>query len=1140
MIKLLFTIALAITISSLWTQELTKINYDKDITHNISVIKSSLDELIVHFEINTYNLEKVQTPEGLAFIVNAPNGGRIYEKGAPDLPLLSTSLIIDDNGMYSAEIVQGDYIELEDINIAPSKGSLLRSVNPNDVPYTYGEAYQKDEFYPETNGKLSKPFILRDFRGINLQVFPYTYNPISKVLRIYTSLEVKLTKTNKTNDINSISRTKSLDLINGSFSEIYESVFLNYQTNPVKYTPLEEPSPGNILIISHPEYTESMTDYITWKIEKGFEVEIIDVTEIGNTATAISTYVDNYFNDNGLSYLLLVGDAQHIPPMIVNSNDSDNAYAYVLGDDGYADFFVGRFSGESLTDIETQVARTIYYEKDMDETNSWLENALSSASNEGGGSTGHDGGESDEVHMSYINDDLETYGYSVTNVNQDGGNNTMLSNAVNEGIGIANYIGHGSDQSWVNTNFTNSNVNALTNHNKLLFAFSVACVNGNFSGQTCFAEAWLRATNNEQPTGAVGFLASTINQAWNEPMTGQDEMVDILIESYNHNIKRTFAGVALNGMFLMIQEGGQGQATADTWTVFGDPALMLRTKTPQAMNISHLEIFSVGETQFSVNCDVEGALVAVSKIVDENVELIGTAYVDEGVANLNLIPFETPGTMKITVTAFNKITYQEEIMVIVPEGPYIVLDSFEITDEEENNNQLADFGESINLNCIAKNVGVETANSVSCTINTNDQLVDITQDNNFFGDIEADNSITLSNAFSFDVAEFVPDQHNVVFNAEFQDGNLNVWNSTFSIKINAPSLELNFIGIDDSESGNNNGMLDPGETANLIIEIVNQGHANASQGQINMAVEQNATGIATENTLDGLSVSENQQLTFTIAVDDILQAGTLVLCSFNANLGNYSADLDISIPVGLQIEDWESASLESFAWTNDTSLPWTIDTSEYYEGENSLKSGIPSSAGNSSLTIILEVVADDEVSFMKKVSCEQIYFDMYFDYLGFYINDQLQDQWAGEVDWSEESYDVSQGNQVLKWTYTKDAYFTEGADCAWIDYIILPPHTVATSINNQTVDLNEFKTSVYPNPATDIVNVLIQAPESEMFKAEIFTITGIKVKTVFENRNIEKGNNIISFNISDLPNTYYIIVLTSDSKQITHKVSVNK
>ncbi|MDD2200565.1 MAG: T9SS type A sorting domain-containing protein, partial [Bacteroidales bacterium] len=138
------------------------------------------------------------------------------------------------------------------------------------------------------------------------------------------------------------------------------------------------------------------------------------------------------------------------------------------------------------------------------------------------------------------------------------------------------------------------------------------------------------------------------------------------------------------------------------------------------------------------------------------------------------------------------------------------------------------------------------------------------------------------------------------------------------------------------------------------------------------------------------------------------------------------------------------------------------------------------------------------------------------------------------------SYDVSQGNQELKWTYTKDAYFTEGADCAWIDYIILPPHTVATSINNQTVDLNEFKTSVYPNPATDIVNVLIQAPESEMFKAEIFTITGIKVKTVFENRNIEKGNNIISFNISDLPNTYYIIVLTSDSKQITHKVSVNK
>ena len=70
-------------------------------------------------------------------------------------------------------------------------------------------------------------------------------------------------------------------------------------------------------------------------------------------------------------------------------------------------------------------------------------------------------------------------------------------------------------------------------------------------------------------------------------MTGQDEMNDILIESYANNIKRTFGGISFNGMFLMIQEGGEGQSMADTWTIFGDASLMVRTTTPSEMTISH-------------------------------------------------------------------------------------------------------------------------------------------------------------------------------------------------------------------------------------------------------------------------------------------------------------------------------------------------------------------------------------------------------------------------------------------------------------------------------------------------------------------------------------------------------------------------
>ncbi len=90
----------------------------------------------------------------------------------------------------------------------------------------------------------------------------------------------------------------------------------------------------------------------------------------------------------------------------------------------------------------------------------------------------------------------------------------------------------------------NTDVNGLENGGKWPFIWSVACVNGEFHIGTCFAETWLRATGSDgSPTGAITTLMSTVNQAWNPPMAGQDEMNAILVESYSGNIKRTFGGM---------------------------------------------------------------------------------------------------------------------------------------------------------------------------------------------------------------------------------------------------------------------------------------------------------------------------------------------------------------------------------------------------------------------------------------------------------------------------------------------------------------------------------------------------------------------------------------------------------------------
>jgi PKD repeat protein len=50
----------------------------------------------------------------------------------------------------------------------------------------------------------------------------------------------------------------------------------------------------------------------------------------------------------------------------------------------------------------------------------------------------------------------------------------------------------------------------------------------------------------------------------------------------------------------------------------------------------------------------------------------------------------------------------------------------------------------------------------------------------------------------------------------------------------------------------------------------------------------------------------------------------------------------------------------------------------------------------------------------------------------------MQGEWSGEVSWSQVQYNVTAGQHTFKWEYSKDYSVTNGSDCGWVDYIILP------------------------------------------------------------------------------------------------------
>ncbi len=130
---------------------------------------------------------------------------------------------------------------------------------------------------------------------------------------------------------------------------------------------------------------------------------------------------------------------------------------------------------------------------------------------------------------------------------------------------------------------------------------------------------------------------------------------------------------------------------------------------------------------------------------------------------------------------------------------------------------------------------------------------------------------------------------------------------------------------------------------------------------------------------------------------------------------------------------FESGTFEP-GWEMAGNADWVIDNSEAWDGSYSAKSG---NIGDQSTTEIYYTLEDGmagQISFYRKVSTESGY-----DYLQFYIDNQLQDEWAGEQDWEEFIYNVPEGTHTFKWVYEKDYSVSNGDDCAWIDYITFPP-----------------------------------------------------------------------------------------------------
>ncbi len=427
--------------------------------------------------------------------------------------------------------------------------------------------------------------------------------------------------------------------------------------------------------------------------------------------------------------------------------------------------------------------------------------------------------------------------------------------------------------------------------------------------------------------------------------------------------------------------------------------------------------------------------------------------------NINLMPEEISEALELTaidygtpgkdnnfgagrvdaLAAFNYVNYP---------GP--VYNSHTIDDP--NNNGEVEAGESILLTIEMFNGSDSPYYGVFVSITTDSPFITITDDTENYGDFTSGQYMSIPNGFAFDVAVNTPGMETIPINIEATDGN-EIWTSKFDIITYGPSIHFGNITISDP-LGNNNGRLDPGETADLTIVANNTGQVSISDVLVTASALSGFITITNPQVdIPGLPPSGTEDVVFNIVVDNAAPIGMGVVFHFEMVAGVYGEQKDVLLPIGLIVEDWETGNMSQYDWQTGGNSNWAVSTQAPFEGAYCIKSGDINDNQSNWLTLEYDVFSDDSISFWYKVSSEASY-----DFLTFYVDNAELGSWAGEVPWSYSAYALTAGTHTLKWTYSKDISVSTGSDCVWVDFIELPAQPTTTAYAGQDATICEGET----------------------------------------------------------------------------------
>jgi len=577
----------------------------------------------------------------------------LLHAGAPELPVLAQAIRMPAYGSPQLQVVEARWQVISKQAPVPSRGPLTRAVDPRLIPRRPGPMYANDGVYPTAVAELGRPFLVRDHRGVALHVHPVRWDAGRGELLALSHLTLRITIAG---DAGANCSNQTLTPAPRAFAPVLGAVF-----GPDAEKSDDDDGQGygqseRMLLVTTNAMRSVVDDLAAWKRQCGHLVDVVTMEDVGGSVlNLMNTIRSRYESTEGLAYLLLVGDVSQVPTQTgsYNGADSDGIYGLLSGDDLYVDVLVSRLPARNAGEARLMIDRTVAYERDVNTGAAWCARAAGIASDEGS--------PADYERAEELRDELLTAGLTdVARIYQGfGGDRSAITTTLDDGVGLVNYLGHGSGTGWLSVPFGNADVHDLANTTAWPWIIDVSCSNGDFSLDECFAEAWLRSSHDGAPAGAVAMLSASTATSWVPPCVMQATMIDELTQNGETELGALYAaGVA--AVLVQYEGVGQDQKLMEQYNLFGDASLRVRLHQPQDLSVSHPSWIPADTASWPVEAPA-GARVVLTVGEDR----LARADIDgSGSVELTLSRSLVSGeSVTLTIAADDAVVYQASVPV---------------------------------------------------------------------------------------------------------------------------------------------------------------------------------------------------------------------------------------------------------------------------------------------------------------------------------------------------------------------------------------------------------------------------------------------------------------------------------------------